>query len=214
LLEREGILGPAVHTGEPPRYERPSRVSINSVAVYCASSPKVDGEYLRVAGDLGRELASAGWTTIYGGGAVGLMGAVADAVLDAGGKIIGVRPRFINQIEPDRKGLTETVFTETMHERLGVLMKRSDAFVALPGACGTLHEVIEAITWKRLGLHNKPVILLNQDRFFDPLVQMFEQMITQRFVSPSFSDLYHVCADAVSVVRYLRAYEPPPLAPL
>ena len=189
-------------------------MSIKNIAVYCASSPHVDGDYVRAAGDLGRALASAGWTTVYGGGALGLMGALADAVLGAGGRIIGVRPRFINKIEPDRKGLTEIVFTETMHQRLGVLMDRSDAFVALPGSCGTLHEVIEAITWKRLGLHNKPVILLNHGGFYDPLVRMFEHMISQRFVSPAFAELYHVCADAVSVVRYLRAYEPPPLAPL
>ena len=187
---------------------------INSVAVFCGSSSQVNGKYLRAAGDLGRAFAGAGWTTVYGGGGVGLMGALAEATLNAKGTVVGVRPTFISDLEGDQMGLTEMIITQTMHERMAIIFDKSDAFVALPGSCGTLDEVMQAVTWKRLGLHNKAVVILDQDGYFRPLLDMFGQMVEQRFVVPAFRGLYAVRADVAGVIEYLHSYQPPAQEPL
>lgn len=183
-------------------------MTINSVGVFCASSPRVDGAYTDAAVELGRAIAAEGWTTVYGGGGVGLMGALAKAVLAAGGPIVGVRPKFISAVEADQAGLTELIFTETMHERVRIILDRSDAFVALPGACGTLDELLQAVTWKRLALHNKPVVILNLEGYFDPLLEMFTRMVELRFVSPVFLDLFEVHSTVSEAIRGLRDHTP------
>lgn len=184
-------------------------MKIESVGVFCASSSDVDGQFTSAAHELGEAIVAAGWTTVYGGGGVGLMGELARTVLRRQGRIVGVRPTFISDIEGDQMGLTEMIITKTMHERIGIIFERSDAFVTLPGSCGTLDELIETITWKRLALHNKPVVVLNTAGYFDPLLDMFERMIALKFVSPRYRELYRVCATVPETIEYLRAYTPP-----
>lgn len=134
---------------------------IKNICVFCGSSTIVDGKYLRAARDVGVMLAQNGYGVVYGGGNIGLMGAAADAALEAGGKVIGVIPKFLRDKEVAHKGLTELHLTETMHERQVGMAERSDAFVVLPGGLGTLAEFFEVLTWKQLGLHDKPIMLVN-----------------------------------------------------
>ena len=189
-------------------------VKVTNVGVFCGSSNNVDPKYLRSAAELGEAIVANGWTTIYGGGGCGLMGALAYAVLGAGGEIIGVRPGHISDIEADQAGLTELIMTTTMHERIAILFDRSDAFVILPGSCGTLDELMEAVTWKRLALHNKAIVILNQDGYFDPLLAMFERIVDERFVSPAFLELYTVCRDVPEIIEQLKTHRPVALEPL
>lgn len=182
---------------------------IRSVCIFCGSSEYVADKYHRTARELADAIAGAGWQLVYGGGGVGLMGTVARAAIAAGGPTLGVRPRFITDLEGDQLGLTELIATTTMHERIALLFERSDAFVALPGSCGTLDEVIQAITWKRLALHNKPIAILNLDGFYDPLAQLFEHMINEGFIVPLYRNISRFCPDVPAVMDYFRTYEPP-----
>ena len=182
---------------------------IENVGVYCASSSRIDKKYVKVAQDMGRAIVNEGWNLVYGGGGTGLMGAVATGALETGGKVIGIRPKFISDLEGDQLGLAELIVTDTMHERINLLMQRSDAYVILPGSCGTLDEAVQAVTWKRLSLHNKAVVFLNQDGFFDPLLAMFEKTVEQHFIASEFRDLYHSCKTVSAVVDTLKNYKPP-----
>jgi uncharacterized protein (TIGR00730 family) len=136
------------------------------------------------------------------------MGALADAALAAAGRVVGVRPEFMSQLEDAHPAVTEMIFTQTMHQRKQLLCKRADAFVALPGAIGTLDELIEAITWKRLGLHGKPICILNVGGFFDPLLQQFQRLVEQDLVAERFLSLFSTAPDAAGVVAYLRNHVP------
>src|SRR5437660_9144198 len=140
------------------------------ICVYCASSEQVAEQYLDAAHELGRILAGAGVTVVYGGGRLGLMGRLAEGSLAAEGKIIGVIPRFMQQLEWGHSGLTELHLVEDMRERKHRMLLDSDAVIALPGGCGTLEELLEAITLKRLGLYFNPIIIFNVAGFFDPLI--------------------------------------------
>lgn len=182
---------------------------IRSVGVFCGSSNGAHEKYASVAAALGRSIAQAGWTTVYGGGGVGLMGVIATAALQSGGKVVGVRPRFITDLEGDQMGLTELIHTATMHERVALIFERSDAFVALPGSCGTLDEVVQAITWKRLALHDKPIALLDLDGFYQPLAAQFERMIAEGFIKPAYRELCRFCRSIDQVLAYFADYQPP-----
>jgi len=190
-------------------------VKLENVCVYCASSPRTNGRYLQAASQLGAELARSGLTVYYGGGAVGMMGALADAALAAGGKVIGVRPAFITGIEDDHRGVTEMIVTRTLHERKSILIERGHAFVALPGAIGTLDELVETITLKRLGIHSRPICILNLDGLFDPLLKQFQRMVEDQLVPPALLSLFECAADVPGVMRCLgnhhAATEPAPL---
>lgn len=185
-----------------------------NVAVFCASSDQVDAAYLDEATRLGHLLADCGWTTVYGGGGTGLMGALARAVLEKKGRIIGVRPTFISDFEGDQLGLDELIQTRDMHERVGLIFEKSDAFVVLPGSCGTLDELMQTVTWKRLGLHNKPVAIINTHAYFDPVLNMFRRMTDRRFVTEKFHDLYEVYPNAASAVAAIANHQPQPAAVL
>jgi hypothetical protein len=182
---------------------------IRSVGVFCGSSDRVADVYHHAARKLGDQLAAAGWTTVYGGGGVGLMGTLARAALKRHGKVVGVRPRFITDLEGDQMGLTELIATDTMHERIAMIFEMSDAFVALPGSCGTLDEVVQAITWKRLALHDKPVAILDVGGFYRPLAQQFERMIEDEFIVSTYRDVSRFCMDVRAVMDYFRTYQPP-----
>jgi hypothetical protein len=155
---------------------------MKSIAVYCGSGDGAFPVYREGAARLGRELAKRQITLVYGGANVGLMGAVADAVLEGGGSAIGVLPRFLRDREIAHGGLTELILVDTMHERKAKMMELADGFIALPGGPGTLEEFFEVFTWGRLELHRKPVGLLNIQGYFDPLLAMFDTMEREGFM--------------------------------
>ena len=179
------------------------------VCVYAASSDHSPPEYTRAARALGRELALGGCTVVYGGGSRGSMGAVADGALDAGGEVIGILPRFMADLEWGHAGLTKLELVEDMRERKHRLLAGSDAVVALPGGCGTLEELFEAITLKRLGLYFKPILLLNTRDYWTPLLRfMDEQVIAERFMNPEHRAMWQAVAEPADVLPALRTAAP------
>ncbi len=155
---------------------------MQNICVYCASSSQIDNVYFNAAEKLGAEIAAHKMQLVYGGGAVGLMGRIADSVLKNGGSVIGVIPQFMCEQEWDHLGLTQLIVTETMHERKEKMAFMSDAAVALPGGCGTMEELLEVITWKQLGIFTKPIIIVNINGFYDPLITMLNRAIEQNFM--------------------------------
>jgi len=155
---------------------------MQNICVYCASSSQIDDMYFNAAEKLGTEIAAHKIQLVYGGGAVGLMGRIADSVLKNGGDVIGVIPQFMCEQEWDHNGLTQLIVTETMHERKEKMAFMSDAAVALPGGCGTMEELLEVITWKQLGIFTKPIIIVNINGFYDPLITMLNRAIEQNFM--------------------------------
>jgi uncharacterized protein (TIGR00730 family) len=169
------------------------------ICVYCASSEHCARIYHDAATALGRALAHAGCTIVYGGGAVGLMGSLANGALAAGGDVIGIIPRFMTEIEWQHPGLASLEVVEDMRERKHRLLTGSDAVVALPGGCGTLEELFEALTLKRLGLYFNPIVLVNTNGFYASLQKFMEQMIEQRFKNPQHHEMWTL-VDAVDAV--------------
>src|SRR5262245_58774079 len=163
---------------------------LDRVCVYCASSRQTDGVFREAAARLGRTLAREGTTIVCGGGAVGLMGALADGALAAGGRVIGVLPRFMADLEWGHRGLTELVLVEDMHNRKRRMIEGADAVVALPGGSGTLEELLEAVTWKRLGLYLRPIVLVNVRGFFDPLLEILRRCIDERFMDERHGSMW------------------------
>lgn len=162
---------------------------IRRVCVFCGSSTGADPEYARAADALARELVGRDVALVFGGGGVGLMGVIADAVLAAGGTAIGVIPQHLVDREIAHRGLTELRVVNSMHERKAVMAELSDAFVALPGGFGTVEEFCEVVTWTQLGLHRKRCGLLNVRRFYDPLLALFDRAVADGFIKPSNREL-------------------------
>ena len=159
--------------------------TIRSVCVYCGSSPGRSPSYIAAARQLGRSIGDAGLELVYGGGTKGVMGAVSDAVLAAGGKVTGIIPQFLIDMEAterELKRLDELIVTADMHERKHRMFQRADAVVALPGGIGTLEELVEIMTWSQLGQHEKPVVIANIDGFWDPLARLFDHMSEEGFL--------------------------------
>ena len=156
---------------------------LRSVCVFSGSSPGARPSYTETATALGREVATRGLRLVYGGASVGLMGAVADAALAAGGEVVGVIPQHLMDREVAHDGLTELRVTGSMHERKALMADLADGFVALPGGLGTLEELAEILTWSQLGLQSKPCGLLDVEGFFDPLLAFLDHTVTERFVS-------------------------------
>lgn len=186
--------------------------SLRSLCVFCGSSPGADPAYLAAAHHLGATLATNGMTLVYGGASVGLMGAMADAALAAGGRVIGVLPQALQEREVGHAGLSELHIVGSMHERKARMADLADGFVALPGGAGTLEEFFEVWTWGMLGLHTKPCALLNTNGYFDPLLAMFDRMVEQRFVRPIHRAMVIVASDPVKVIERCAAYQPPTVA--
>ena len=180
---------------------------INSVCVYSASSTKIDAVYFQAAETLGRLLAEHHIRFINGAGSIGLMCSVADAVLKNGGEVTGVIPRFMVEQNWHHTGLTELIEVGSMHERKQKMASLSDGIIALPGGCGTLEELLEIITWKQLGLYLNPIIILNTNRFFDPLLEMLEKAIDENFMRRQHGDIWKVAQTPEEAVRLL--YETP-----
>ena len=160
------------------------------VCVYCASSAKINPVYFEATVRLAELLVSAGIDVVYGGGASGLMGKLADTILAKGGKIKGIMPKFMNEVEWAHKSVTDFEFTDTMHERKARFLEGIDGIIALPGGSGTLEELLEAITLKRLGLLTKPIVILNTGGYYDPLRHMLERCVEEQFMQPRHLDMW------------------------
>ena len=182
---------------------------IRSVTVYCSSSSQAPKSYFDQAETLGKGLAERQIGLVFGGGHVGLMGRTADAVMQAGGTVRGIIPRFLEEREVAHYGITELRVVETMHERKMLLTDWADAFVILPGGFGTLDEFMEILTWKHLGHHTKPIILLNVDGFWDQLLEFFERIADDRMVKTGYESYYAVCDDADEALAFIDSVNKP-----
>lgn len=176
---------------------------IKNVCVYSASSTKIAPVYFAAAKELGRLLAMHGINLINGAGSLGLMAAASDAVLEAGGTVTGVIPRFMVEQGWQHEGLTQLVKTETMHERKQLMAEMSDGVIALPGGCGTMEELLEIITWKQLGLYFKPIVILNINGFFTPLLEMLQRAIDENFMREEHGSIWQVAQNAEEAVELL-----------
>lgn len=171
-----------------------------SICVYCSSSNAIDDRYPPVAEALGREIARRGHTLVYGGGAVGLMGALAHAAHEEGGAVTGVIPSKLQDREGVAYDADELVVTDTMRERKRIMYNRADAFIVLPGGFGTLEEFMEVLTLKQLGYHDQPIAILNVDGFFDTLLTFFQELRDGHFARESINDLVHVVSTSEEAV--------------
>jgi cytokinin riboside 5'-monophosphate phosphoribohydrolase len=189
---------------------------VKTLCVYCASSDRLDPDYLRLAAETGAGLAAAGWGLVYGGGNTGMMGAVAREAKLSGARVTGVIPHFMIARELAYAGADEMITVETMRERRRVMEERADAFLALPGGWGTLEELIEILVLRQLDKLRKPVVILNHRGFYDELLRFFQRMVTERFNRETNLALFHVATDlpgalalaaSVEVKREERWYE-------
>jgi hypothetical protein len=178
---------------------------ISALCIYCGASRNVDPEHLEKAGELGWATAKKGIELVYGGGHTGMMGAAADGALAAGGRVTGVIPEHLRALEAAHGGITEMVVVDSMHVRKQKMFERSDAFCVLPGGLGTLDEAFEIITWKQLGLHDKPVVLLNFKGFWQPLLDMIEKQIEGGYLHQDPARLFSVAEDIGEVFSAIAA---------
>ncbi len=165
---------------------------MNKICVYCASSTQIKENYFLAAASLGEIIAKEKLTLLYGGGHRGLMGKIADTVLDAGGEVIGIIPEFMCEVEWNHTGLTELILVGSMHERKEMLLRMADAVVALPGGVGTFEELLEAITWKKLGLYRNPIVIVNTDGYYDPLIEMLNRSVDENFMGVDHRNMWIV----------------------
>ncbi len=186
---------------------------MKSLGIFCGSHAGRGETYRTAAAQFAREVARRGLTIVYGGGNVGIMGVVADAALSAGGRVVGVLPRFMVEREVGHAGLSELHYVDSMHERKAKIAELSDAFVALPGGLGTLEELFEAWTWMQLGLQHKPCGLLAVGTFFDPLLEFLDRISEQGFVSSSHRALLKVASDPAVLLSKLASAELAPALP-
>ncbi len=184
-------------------------VLVHSVCVYCGSSSGVSEKYTQIAKEIATALAQRKLRIVYGGGHVGLMGAVADAALQAGTEVIGIIPEHIKAKEVQHTGLTKLHVVADMHTRKRMMVENSDAFIILPGGLGTLDETFEILTWKKLSLHNKPIIIFNLDGFWDPLLALIDQIVVQGFATPSDQALFKVATTVDGVIEILEQSSTP-----
>jgi hypothetical protein len=181
---------------------------VKRVLVFCGSSPGGRPEYVDTAAALGSLLAARELELVYGGASVGLMGAVADATLAAGGKVTGVIPNRLVEAEVAHAGLTDLRIVETMHERKALMAELSDAVIAMPGGTGTLDELFELFTWSQLGLHRMPLGLLNVAGYWDPLLAFLEHAVAERFLRAEHLETLLVSQEAGALLDELAAYQP------
>ena len=177
------------------------------ICVYCASSPVVDKKYFDATEKLGKEFLKAIVDVVFGGGAHGLMGKLADIVLSGGGNIKGIMPKFMDKVEWGHKGVSDFVYTDTMHERKAKFLEDVDALVALPGGSGTLEELLEAITLKRLGLFVKPIVILNTDGYYGPLITMLERCVSENFMNAKHLQMWKFVNEPEKVIPAINSSE-------
>ena len=176
---------------------------IKNVCIYCASSTQIDPIYFDSASKLGYLLAERNINLINGAGRPGLMGAASDAALKAGGTVTGIIPKFMVEKGWHHQQLTKLIVTETMHERKQLMANLTDGVIALPGGCGTMEELMEIITWKQLGLFHKPIIILNIEGFYNPLLSMFKKAIENHFMRPENETIWHVATTPEEAIEKL-----------
>ena len=178
---------------------------LQTICIYCSSSNRIAGSYFEMAAEVGRLLTERGYTLIYGGGNVGLMGEMARAVHTHGGRVVGVIPERLKAIEGVAYDVAdELIITETMRERKAAMFNRADAFLVLPGGFGTLEEFLEVLTLRSLGYHDKAIALVNTGGFYDPLLELFDHFFDEHFARPHTRALYYVAADPEDALRYLE----------
>ena len=182
---------------------------MQSVCVFCGSSTGTDPAYAEAARSLGRTLAEANVRLVFGGGHVGLMGIISNAVIDAGGEAIGVIPHFLVERELAHDGLSDLRIVDTMHERKAMMSDLSEGFIALPGGTGTLEEFFEVLTWAQLGEHRKPCGLLNVAGYYAPLITIFDHMVHKGFLSAFNRSIVLVESEPAALIQRLEDYEPP-----
>jgi uncharacterized protein (TIGR00730 family) len=183
---------------------------MKSISVFCGANFNGDPVLLKTVNDLADVFVQKDITLIFGGGRVGVMGLIADAVLNRGGKAIGVIPQFLFDKEVGHTGLTELIITETMHERKQKMADLSDGVITLPGGFGTLEEFFEVLTWLQLGLHNNPIGLLNIDGFYDPLLAQMDIMVDKKFLKPVNRDLVLSHSDPAELIRRMERFNANP----
>lgn len=176
-----------------------------SICVFCGSRPGVSPTYLNEAKAMGQGLAAAKWQLVYGAGDIGLMGAVAEAAQKAGGETFGVIPQHLLDWEVGNRNLTHFIVTDTMHERKKLMFTNSDGIVVLPGGAGSLDEFFEVLTWAQLALHSKPMILVNVESYWDPLLALLDHVIKQGFADPSLTSLFEIVPDSAAALNLLAA---------
>jgi len=186
---------------------------MQSLCVFCGSAKGKTPVYAEEAHRLGQALARAGVTLVFGAGHIGLMGVLADAVLEAGGKAIGVIPKVLMDRELAHLGLTQLHVVDTMHQRKALMADLCMAFIALPGGYGTLDETFEILTWAQLGLHTKPIGLLNTAGYFDPLLAWIDRAVEDGFIRQEHRNLLHVATNPEVLLESLRSHEPAPQMP-
>jgi uncharacterized protein (TIGR00730 family) len=182
---------------------------MKSIAVYCGSSDKIAKTYLDAANDLGRLLGSRGYRVVYGAGGTGMMGAVARAAMQAGGEVIGVMPEIFDTHNLRLTEITEYIIKPDMHTRLAHMIELSDGFIALPGGFGTLDEFFQTVTWAQIGLHSKPIGLLNVNGYYNKLSQFLTQVETEGFTYTGHNGLYLCESDPEALLAAMNNYQPP-----
>lgn len=186
---------------------------MQTVCVFCGAAKGRNPLYAEEAHRLGRALVREGFALVFGGGHIGLMGVIADAVLEAGGQVIGVIPQALADKELAHQGLTELHVVDSMHQRKALMADRSDAFVALPGGYGTLDETFEILTWAQLGIHTKPIGLLNTAGYFAPLLDWLDRAVEERLLRDEHRQLLYVATEPDELLDLLRRHEPAPQMP-
>ncbi|MCW7491160.1 TIGR00730 family Rossman fold protein [Leptospira sp. 2 VSF19] len=182
--------------------------ALKNFAVYCGSSPGLDPYYTTAAYELGEYLGTQQIGLVYGGASVGLMGAVANGCLSKNGSVTGVLPKFLKKKEIEHSGLRKLILVDTMHERKRVMFDLSDAFIVLPGGLGTMEEFFEIITWSQLGLHNKPIIILNWLGFYNPLLALIQNMVSSGFLKKENAALVQFLENSKDLLVTLQNYSP------
>lgn len=168
---------------------------MKNICVYCGSRDSTNSNFPKLAQQAGKEIVRRNWGIVYGGGKVGMMGKLADAALEENGQVFGVIPTHLKKAEVVHTGLTDLHETQDMHTRKALMESLSDAFLVLPGGFGTLDEFFEILTWRQLGIHNKPIFLMNTEGYFDGLIQFTENAIEHGFIHKKSRNLFHVCPD-------------------
>lgn len=181
---------------------------MKSICVFCGSSPGFENDFKSASCRLAESMVKRGYSLVYGGGNIGLMGILADEVLSLGGKVTGVIPHFLWEKEVGHGGLTEMVYVNSMHERKTKMSELADAFIAMPGGFGTLEELAEIMTWVQLGLISKPVGILNVTGFYDPLIKQFDIMVTEGFLSTENRKLLLVSPEPDDLINKMEVYRP------
>ena len=181
---------------------------VKSICIYCGAATGARPAYAEAARELGRRMAEAGIRLVYGGGKVGLMGIIADAVLAHGGQVVGIIPKALMAKEVGHTGLTELHVVENMHQRKQMMADLSDAFIAMPGGIGTCEELFEVFTWLQIGYHAKPIGLLNVEQYYDPLMVFLKSMVTEQFLKGPQLDQLQIAASPEALLDTMRHFKP------